>query len=219
MDRAFNHLVARRRVISARAALLAAALLAAPAAVQAAPAHRHSAAQQDFLTGQLLVAAPDMNDPRFDHAVILIVQHDKSGAMGIIVNRPIVRESLKELLDQIGQPSGGAKGTVTIYAGGPVQPQLGFVVHGKDYRSPETFNVDPNVAVTTSATVLQAIAHGRGPKKYIFAFGYAGWGPGQLESELQRQAWFTAPDDPKLLFDHDRATLWRTALARRSRSL
>jgi putative transcriptional regulator len=200
-------------------AFFAAALMTLSAGAQAVLPARATGPAADGLVGQFLIAAPGIGDPRFAHVVILLVQHDASGALGIIVNRPVEHEPLKKLLADIGEPNQDGKGTITIYAGGPVQPRLGFVVHSTDYHSPQTIAIDSDAAVTASATVLKAIAHGHGPKKFIFALGYAGWGPGQLEAELARQAWFTAPADAKLLFDDDRATLWRTALGRRSRSL
>jgi putative transcriptional regulator len=178
-----------------------------------------AAAAQEFLTGQFLIAAPGMGDPRFYHAVILVVRHDKEGALGIVVNRPVETEPLRRLLEDLGQSGSGASGKVEIFAGGPVQPEVGFVLHSAEYKRTGTLAIDGKVAMSSSPAVLRDIASGKGPKKYILAFGYAGWGPGQLEAELDEQAWFTAPDDPTLLFDADRATLWQTALARRSRAL
>ncbi len=205
---------------SIRIALLVAALLTLAASTRSpAATSPDDTSQEDFLTGQFLIASPDMGDPRFYHAVILVVHHDKTGALGIIVNRPVETRSLRQLLDDLGQPSKGAAGTINVFAGGPVQPNLGFVLHSTDYKRAETLAIDRKVAVTSSPAVLQDIAQGHGPRKFIFAFGYAGWGPGQLESELDQRAWFTAPDDPKLLFDDDRATLWQDAIGRRSRAL
>ncbi len=200
--------------------LLAFALVAAPAAMPfAALTQPGSPQQQDFLTGQLLIAAPSMGDPRFAHAVILLVRHDRNGALGLVVNRPVEEKALASLLDALGQDSKNAVGNIEIYLGGPVEPQLGFVLHSAEYQRPETIAIDGAVAVTSSPIVLRDIADKRGPQKFIFAFGYAGWGPGQLENELIQQAWFTEPDDPKLLFDDDRAKLWQDATSRRSRAL
>lgn len=204
---------------SVRLAVLTLAILAAPAVAGTAPNGGDAKPEGEFLTGRLLVAAPDMGDPRFAHAVILLIHHDQGGAIGIIVNRPAEEESYADLLEDLGQKGEGVTGKVEVYAGGPVEPGIGFVVHSAEYHRSETMRVDAKVAVTSSPAVLRDIAAGRGPKKFIIAFGYAGWGPGQLESELKQQAWFTAPDDPTLLFDEDRATLWRSALGRRERSL
>jgi putative transcriptional regulator len=160
-----------------------------------------------------------MGDPRFSHAVILMVHHDSNGALGIIVNRPIEEQSLARVLGELGQKHDDVTGTIEIYAGGPVEPDVGLVLHSAEYKRPETLAIDGKIAVTSSMAVLRDIAQKRGPRKFILAFGYAGWGPGQLEDEMKQQAWFTAPDDLQLLFDDDRATLWQDAISRRERAL
>ncbi len=171
------------------------------------------------LTGQFLIASPDMGDPRFAHTVILMVKHEREGAFGIIINRPVTERPLAAILEAIGTPEPDVQGSVRIYSGGPVQTDIGFIVHTGDYRRVETIDVAGRVAVTSNADVLRDIAHGRGPAKSLIAFGYAGWGPGQLEGELARHDWFTAPLDLKLIFDADPATVWEEAMKRRTREL
>ncbi|HTY66692.1 MAG TPA: YqgE/AlgH family protein [Alphaproteobacteria bacterium] len=171
------------------------------------------------LTGQLLVASPDMQDPRFAHTVVLIVKHDKNGAFGIVINRPVEERPYSDLLKALGDTDTNVPGSVRIFAGGPVQPELGFIVHSAEYRRPETVAIDGKLAVTSTPDALRDLAHGHGPKKAIVAFGYAGWGPGQLDHEMALRGWFTAPADPDLVFDDDRATLWDTAMAHRTINL
>lgn len=171
------------------------------------------------LTGQLLIAAPTIGDPRFAHTVILMVRHDKEGAFGIVINRPVGERSIAELLEGAGDKAAEVSGTLRIFAGGPVEPELGFVVHSAEYRRDGTIDVDGRVAMTASREVLRDIGQHRGPEKNLFALGYAGWGPGQLEGELARHDWFTAPEEPKLVFDDDRGNLWEEAMARRTREL
>lgn len=173
----------------------------------------------DSLTGRLLVAAPDMPDPRFFHAVILVVHHGPRGTLGIVINRPVGKRPLADILAALGLKSKGVAGSIEVYAGGPLQPKIGFVVHSVEYRRPGTLEIDGQVAVTARRSVLRDIAEKRGPRKYLVAFGYAGWAPGQLENEIRHGAWFIVPDDPKLLFDDARARLWRDALARREGAL
>jgi putative transcriptional regulator len=197
--------------------LLALAALTVPS--PAAPTPSDDSGTPQALAGEFLIAAPEMDDPRFYHAVILMVQHDKGGAFGLIVNRPVEDEPLAKLLDELGQKTAGASGKITIYAGGPVESDVGFVLHSAEYHRPETMKIDAELAVTSSPEVLCDIATQHGPQKYLFAFGYAGWGPGQLENELQQRAWFTAPGDPKLLFGDDPQKLWQDALDRRERAL
>ena len=183
--------------------------------VAAAPDHSDSGS----LAGQLLVAAPAIGDPRFAHTVILMVKHDKAGAFGIIINRPVGERSISELLEATGDNAAGIAGSVRVFAGGPVQPELGFVVHSAEYRRSETIDVDGRVAMTASREILRDIGQHQGPEKSLFALGYAGWGPGQLENEMARHDWFTTPEEPKLLFDDDRGSLWDEAMARRTRDL
>jgi putative transcriptional regulator len=192
------------------AAAILAAMLFAPAA---------DAPDIASLTGQLLIASPNIGDPRFAHTVILMVKHDKEGALGIVINQPVGEKSIASLLEAPGEDVSDIEGTLRVFAGGPVQPELGFVVHSAEYRRDDTIDVDGRVAMTASRQILRDIGHHRGPEKTLFALGYAGWGPGQLETELGHHDWFTAPEEPKLIFDDDRANLWDDAMARRTREL
>jgi putative transcriptional regulator len=204
--------VARLRLLARIAAVLVTA-----AAVFAGPTQSRGAGPS--LAGQLLVAAPEMGDPRFSHAVILVLRQDDSGAFGIILNRPIEQRSVASLLEAAGDHPQGLDGTLEVYAGGPVQPELGFVVHTPDYHNTATLVIGSAVAMTADKQILRDIGHHKGPKKALFAFGYAGWGPGQLEGEIARHDWFTTSGDPKLIFDEDRDDLWDEAMARRTREL
>ena len=107
------------------------------------------------LAGQLLVATPEMGDPRFQHTVILMVQHDQKGALGIVINRPLEQVPLAKMLDALGLDSKGSDGQVRLFAGGPVQPEIGFIVHSADYRRSGTVNIDGHVAMTTDPEALQ----------------------------------------------------------------
>ncbi len=168
------------------------------------------------LVGQLLIASPDMGDPRFYHAVVLIIAHSKSGALGIVINRPIGERSLASLLEAMGENGSGIAGSVPVFEGGPVQPQVGFVVHSAEYHRDQTIDIDGHVAMTSSPEVLRDIGRSRGPQKSLVAFGYAGWAPGQLEGELELRAWFTIPEESGLIFDDDRKKVWDDAMARRT---
>ena len=171
------------------------------------------------LTGQLLIASPGMRDPRFRQTVLVMVRHNRDGAMGIVINRPLGEQPLARLLGAIGENTAGASGTVRIFRGGPVESGQGAVLHSADYRRAGTLDIDGQVALTATREIFRDIAAKTGPQKTLIAFGYAGWRPGQLESELALNAWFTAPMDPKLVFDADRDKLWDLALERRTRDL
>jgi len=205
-----------RRALSALAALALPALICgavAPAATEpAAPAAHRS------LAGQLLIASPEMRDPRFDHAVVLVVKHDRDGALGIVINKPAGERPLADILAAIGEKrAGDAK--VPLFIGGPVQLDVVLVLHSAEYHVSGTIEVDGHVAVTGGAQILRDMAANSGPKKSLLAFGYAGWAPGQLDAEMERDVWFTAPDDPALVFDADRDKVWDLAMARRTRDL
>ena len=190
-------------------ALLGAALPAGPEGAPAPPS----------LAGQFLVATPEMGDPDFERTVILIVEQDRTGAVGIVLNRPIGEQTYVSLLEAVGETGAGVTGSVRVFAGGPVQPQAGFVLHSADYRRPETVAVNDRLSLTSSLKVLKDVANGSGPARSLVAFGYAGWGPGQLEKEIEAGAWATAEADPALVFDSDRETLWDDAWKRRTQRL
>jgi putative transcriptional regulator len=171
------------------------------------------------LAGQVLIAVPSMADPRFDHAVILMVRHDSHGALGIIVNRPVAERSLTSLLRALGDTDTTVAGSVRIFAGGPVEPDIGFVIHSADYHRPDTVDIDGRLAMTSSREILRDIAAKQGPDKSLVAFGYAGWAAGQLEGELTLRAWFTASGDSRLIFDEDRDKVWDEAMKRRTQDL
>ena len=186
--------------------------------VAALPATAQSPAPAS-LAGQLLVASPSMGDPRFQQTVILMVRHNKDGAFGIVVNRPIGERPLAGLLEMLGEKEATVAGAVRIFAGGPVQPELGFVIHSTDYREPGTIDINARVALTASREILRDIGNAKGPKQSLIAFGYAGWGPGQLEGELARRDWAIAPGESRLIFDADRDKVWETAFSQRMQDL
>jgi putative transcriptional regulator len=196
--------------------LAAVALLAAAPAARSAPKAGPGFAS---LAGQLLIATPEMDDPRFERTVILLVEHDRNGAFGIVINRPVGAMPVAELLTAAGQDATGASGTIRVCQGGPVRRNAAFVLHSADYRGTGTIDIDGRVAMTVDTTILRDIGRGKGPKKSVIAFGYAGWGPGQLEGEIARRGWFTAPEDPALIFDDPPGRIWHDALARRTRNI
>ena len=192
-------------------------------AAAAMPAAAEPAAEPP--AGQLLVASAAMQDPRFSHSVILLLRHDASGAFGVVINRPVGERPLAALLTDSSNNAdkdtrdSGIEGTIRVFLGGPVEPQYGFVIHSGDYRRPETLALENGIAMTATKDVLRDIGHHQGPEKFLFALGYSGWATGQLEGEIARHDWFTAPADPHLVFDEERDAVWERALARRTRDL
>ena len=202
-----------------RAGVIAATLSLQATMVDAALQGPAQNPQPVSLAGELLVASSSMMDPRFFRSVILVVRHDRNGAFGIVINRPLGERPVSDLLDAIGEKGSGVTGSVRIFAGGPVEPRAAFVVHSAEYRHAETIDIDGRVAVTSSQEILRDIANGQGPKQSLIAFGYAGWRAGQLEDELRQGAWVTASQDTKLIFEEDRDKVWDDAMTRRTQDL
>jgi putative transcriptional regulator len=205
-----------------RAALAAVCLAAAVIGVGAVDPGAPPVTQQQSAEpppGTLLIASGQISDPRFHHAVVLLLRHDKDGALGIVINHPLAEETIAKLLESTGDDGVGVEGSIRVFLGGPVQPGLGFLLHSADYRRAETMDVDGKVAMTGSKDALRDIGQHKGPQKYLFALGYTGWGPGQLEAEIARGDWFAMAEEPALVFDDDRDAVWDKALARRGRDL
>jgi putative transcriptional regulator len=192
---------------------VAAVAIVAPAAVlhAALPTEPEVSGRTSF-AGQLLIASPELRDP-FDHAVIMIAQHDRNGALGIVINRPVTRRPIATVLAALGADAAGVTDSVLIFLGGPVSPNVAFALHSTEYHGSHTLDIDGRVALSDAAGVLRDIGTGHGPKQSLIAFGYAGWAPQQLDGELARGAWVAAPENPALVFDTDRAKVWTDALA------
>jgi putative transcriptional regulator len=167
-----------------------------------------------FLTGQLLIAMPAMADERFSQSVIYLCAHTPEGAMGLVLNRPVARPTFEELLRQLKVDPLPPAREIRMYAGGPVDSGRGFVLHTADWTGDGSLLVDDAVALTASLDVLKVIAEGSGPRECLLALGYAGWGPGQLDRELQENAWLPVPADEALVFGGGHDTQWRRALAK-----
>ncbi|MBT4769024.1 MAG: hypothetical protein HOO00_00655 [Rhodospirillaceae bacterium] len=167
------------------------------------------------LSGKLLVATPHMSDPRFARSVVFILRHDIEGAMGLIINRQIGSGPLLKFLKGLGVEDTQAQGDITLYYGGPMEPYLTLMLHSSDYAIAETLTIDGIAAMSGGLEVLKAVSEGKGPNKYIFTLGYAGWGSGQLEHELQGNSWVVVPADEEILFDGDVEEKWERAYSRR----
>jgi putative transcriptional regulator len=192
--------------------IVAALAIALPtAALHAALPTDPDVSGRTSFAGQLLIAAPQMRDP-FDRAVILMVQHNRDGALGIVINRPADSRAISSVLKALGADGSGIMGSVQLFLGGPVSPNVAFVIHSAGYHRPDTVDIDGRVALSDAADVLRDIGLGKGPAKSLVALGYAGWAPSQLEDEIARGAWVTVPEDPALVFDDDRTKVWTDAM-------
>lgn len=170
------------------------------------------------LTGRLLIATPDMGDPRFKNAVIYICSHDRSGAMGIIINKQMVKGGgalqLSDMLQNIGIDGDVMVADTPVLEGGPVDIDRGFVLHSADYFKTETsLKLSNTLSLTSTKDVLEALVKEDAPEKAMLAVGYSGWGAGQIERELQQNAWIVADADEAIIFDTDLDGKWTKALA------
>jgi putative transcriptional regulator len=206
----------RRMASSASAAGAMALALAVSGSASGKPAESRDAVG---LTGRFLVASASMTDPRFSRAVILVVRHDASGAVGLVLNRPFQDVPIALLLSRLGLAHDGIAGSMRIHYGGPVDPGRVFVLHTAEYRGEGTEVISGGIALTTHPDVLRAIGTGAGPRRALLFLSYSGWGPGQLEREIREGAWFAVPANAALAFDDDYDTKWQRAMALRATDL
>lgn len=173
---------------------------------------RHAAFHD--LTGQLLIAMPDLGDPRFQGSVVFLCSHSTEGAMGLIVNKPLPEVRLDQMLGQLGIAKGADAPDVTVCYGGPVATGRGFVLHSADYRGSgnERLSVNERFAMTATLDILRDIAVANGPRQALMALGYAGWGPGQLEAEIGQNSWLTTEATADLVFACAMERKWAAAL-------
>jgi putative transcriptional regulator len=166
------------------------------------------------LTGRILIAMPGMEDPRFGQSVIFVCAHSHEGAMGLVVNKRADDLKLSDLLEQLDIEAAPGARRMPVHFGGPVENGRGFVLHEAGYRSSiSTLEVDAGFSMTATLDILEDMAAGHGPARALIALGYAGWGPGQLESEIARNGWLVCDASTDLVFGTPDSTKWRAALA------
>ncbi len=170
--------------------------------------------QSGFLEGKMLIAMPQMADPRFARTVLYLCAHSNEGAMGLVVNKLVDSITFPDLLHQLNIEVGGATERINVHFGGPVESGRGFVLHSDDYVQESTLMIDAGVALTATTDVLKAIARGGGPKRSLLALGYAGWSPGQLDAEIQSNGWLHVDPDDELIFGGDLSGKWEQAIAK-----
>jgi len=197
-----------RRLLWLAALLLVIDVPGAAPADLTAPANR-------FLAGQLLVASSEMKDPRFAESIIYMVKHDDTGALGLVVNKPVAKVTFDELLKGFGIDGTSAKGEIVVHYGGPVNRHQGFVLHSDEWVLDSSTKVKDGVAMTADAKMVQALASGKGPRQALLILGCAGWAAGQLEMELKANSWFAIGADKSLVFGNEPEKKWRRAMDKR----
>jgi putative transcriptional regulator len=167
--------------------------------------------QAEYLTDQLLIAMPGLEDPWFSRSVIYVCQHNEEGALGITVNRPSTLK-LSDIFEQLGLDCRDTMlGESPVFLGGPVHPDRGFVLHGAGLEWDSTLKVSDRMFLTSSRDILEAIGKGLGPQRFLVALGYSGWGKAQLESEIVENSWLNANAEEHLIFSVPVADRWHSA--------
>jgi putative transcriptional regulator len=167
-----------------------------------------------YLTGQLLIAMPQMLDVRFHKSVLYMCAHSSDGAMGLVINKVLDSLTVPELLAHLEVPTETSLKPEKIHFGGPVATAQGFVLHSDDYTDEGTQIVGHGLALTATLDILRAIGRGEGPRRTLLALGYAGWGPGQLDAEIQANSWLSVAADETIVFDLQNETKWERAIGR-----
>jgi len=171
--------------------------------------------ESGFLSGQMLIAMPGIDDPRFERSVVLVCAHDQDHAMGIAVNRPIEGLTVPDLLERLEIKTTGQLDDDLVLLGGPVEMERGFVLHTDDFHAEHSLEIGDGITLTTTREVLEAMGRrDPTPRRAVLTLGYAGWGAGQLEREIRSNVWLTVAADEALVFDDDYDTKWTRALAK-----
>ena len=166
-----------------------------------------------FLKNHFLIAMPTLMDPNFFHTVTYICEHNRQGAMGIVINQP-VELTVAEVVEHLGfSATAGKHLQQSVYRGGPVETERGFVLHKPIGHWESTLSITKTIGLSTSNDIVEALAQGQGPAQCLMALGYAGWGAGQLEQELAENSWLSAPADESVLFETDADKRWEAAAA------
>jgi putative transcriptional regulator len=165
------------------------------------------------LTGKFLIAMPGIGDPRFEKSVVLLCMHTRSAAMGVVLNKPRKAVTIGDVLGQLGVEIKRRVPSRPVLEGGPVKPDRGFVLHSEDFAAgPSTQDVAPGVRLTATREVLDALGGAEAPREYVLALGYAGWGPGQLETELAHNVWLVGEAQKGIVYGARHATKWADAI-------
>ena len=167
-----------------------------------------------YLTGHVLVAMPQMEDPRFSRSVVYICAHTPDGAMGLVINKLVDSVTFPDLLEQLDLETSADNDGIHVHFGGPVETGRGFVLHSADYVQDATLVINDKVALTATVDILKAMAEGSGPNSSLLALGYAGWAPGQLDEEIQANGWLTVQADDDLIFGTKLESKWELAMAK-----
>ena len=164
------------------------------------------------LKGQFLMAMPSLIDPNFYQTVTCLAEHNPKGAMGIVINRAHPQINAGMIFDELKIEGVVEAKNKPVYIGGPVHAGELFVLHGAPFTWDGSMMISETLALSNSRDILEAIAGGRGPRDYLISLGCAGWGPGQLESEISGNAWINSPFSEEITFQLEVESRWEAAM-------
>ena len=170
--------------------------------------------ESGYFEGQILVAMPQMTDKRFAKSVIYLCAHSADGAMGLVINKLIDSITFPDLLKQLNIETISTNDNIQVHFGGPVESARSFVLHSDDYVQETTLAINDGVVLTATVDVLRAIAEDKGPSRSLLALGYAGWAPGQLDSEIMANGWLNVAADDQLIFGSKLDNKWSRAIGK-----
>lgn len=163
-------------------------------------------------SNHFIISMPHMNDPIFSKSLIYICEHDDDGAMGLIINKPMISENAADIIQQTGLAQ--IKPPPDIYFGGPVNLEMGLILHDANYNIEGTLTISKSVALTSNKQIVLDLKNGGGPDEFRFSFGYAGWGKGQIEREIENGDWLLMPADDDFIFSIPNTDKWKKAASK-----
>ena len=166
----------------------------------------------ESFSNHFLISMPNMNDPIFSKSLIYLCQHDIDGAMGVIINKPMVKENASEIIQKTGLDI--IKPMPKIYFGGPINLDVGLFLHDKSYKIKGTQSISKSVSLTSNKQIMTDLKKGLGPQEYCFTFGYSGWGKGQIEKEIENGDWLLMPSDDNFIFSISNSDKWKKAASK-----
>jgi len=163
-------------------------------------------------SNHFIISMPHMNDPIFSKSLIYICEHDNDGAMGLIINKPMISENASDIIQQTGLTQ--IEPLPDIYFGGPVNLEMGLILHDANYNIEGTLTISKSVALTSNKQIVLDLKNGGGPDEFRFSFGYAGWGKGQIEREIENGDWLLMPADDDFIFSIPNTDKWKKAASK-----
>lgn len=165
---------------------------------------------ENYLSGNIILATPQLKDSFFSKSIIYITHHDINGAAGIVLNFRLTNIHSSEIFEKLNIRDSNSN--ISIHVGGPINQTLGFILHTNEYYSSETMKITNDINLTCTKKIINDIINNAGPNKFFISLGYCGWGPGQLENEFKQNSWLHLSEKLDLIFDIESNKKWHHAI-------